>query len=120
MMEIICDAVWDKCLTDSVKLFRLNEPDDRCYHLANATWAMKNKYQEHANKKDSRKVIVIDKSPEIISEQRTSTKKTCSALTMKGKPCGFKASCGNFCKKHQAKPLKLGTKIDMKKIKIND
>jgi hypothetical protein len=105
-MQVIHDTVWDKCLADAVKMFRLNEPDDKCHRLADATWNMKRRYQEHANKRQNRQVIMIDKNPEIISEQRASSKKLCAAVTI--------------CKKHQAKPLKLGAKIDMKKIKIND
>ena len=119
-MQVIHDTVWDKCLADAVKMLRLNEPDDNCHRLADATWNMKRRYQEHANKRQNRHVIMIDKNPEIVSEQRASSKKLCGALTMNGKPCGFKASCGDFCKKHQAKPFKLGAKIDVKKIKIND
>ena len=119
-MQVIHDTAWDKCLADAVKMFRLSEPDDKCHRLADATWNMKRRYQEHANKRQNRQVIMIDKNPEIVSEQRALSKKLCAAVTMKGKPCGFKASCGDFCKKHQAKPLKLGAKIDIKKIKIND
>jgi len=116
-MEVIRDSVWERCLTDAVKMYRLSEPNDACYQLANATWVMKKRYREHENKKDSRKLIVIDKPPEVVNEQRTA-KKTCCATTMSGKPCSFRAVCGDYCKKHSVKNVALGTKVDVSQIKI--
>jgi len=54
-----------------------------------------------------------------VNEQRK-VKKICCALTMTGKPCSFKAVCGDYCKKHSVKQPQLGTKVDVSKIKIND
>ena len=118
-MEVIRDVVWERCLADAVKMYRFSEPNEACYQLANATWVMKKKYQEHEKKKDQRKMIVIDKPPEVMNEQRTS-KKICCATTMTGKPCSFKAVCGDFCKKHSVKNVTLGTRVDVSKIKITD
>ena len=118
-MEVIRDTMWERCLADAAKMYRISEPDEKCVQLANATWIMKKKYLEHEKKKDSRQIVVIEKPPEVVNEQRT-VKKICCATTMTGKPCSFKAVCGDFCKKHQAKPLKLGTKIDVSKIKIHE
>lgn len=116
-MEVIRDSVWERCLSDAVKMYRLSEPNDACYQLANATWVMKKRYREHEKKKDSRKLIVIDKPPEVVNEQRTA-KKTCCATTMSGKPCSFRAVCGDYCKKHSVKNVALGTKVDVSQIKI--
>jgi hypothetical protein len=118
-MEIVRDAVWERCLNDAVKMYRLSEPNDACYNLANATWVMKKKYQEAEQKKDSRKIVFLDKPPEVVNEQRTA-KKICCATTMTGKPCSFKAVCGDYCKKHSVKNIALGTKVDISKIKIAD
>jgi|TARA_R110000822_G_scaffold174728_2_gene314337 hypothetical protein len=118
-MEVIRDAMWECCLADAVKMYRFSEPNEACYQLANATWIMKKKYQEHKMKKEQRQVVVIDKAPEIVNEMRNS-KKTCCATTMSGKPCSFKAVCGDFCKKHSVKHAQLGMKVDMSKIKIAD
>ena len=118
-MEVIRDAMWERCLADAVKMYRLSEPNEKCYSLANATWVMKKKYREAEMKKEERKLIVIDKPPEAVTEQR-STKKTCCATTMSGKPCTFKAVCGDFCRKHSVKNMTLGTKVDVSKIKITD
>jgi hypothetical protein len=113
------DQLWERCLADAVKMYRLSEPDERCVKLANATWVMKKKYQEAAQKKDSRKLIFLDKPPEVVNEQRTA-KKICCATTMTGKPCSFKAVCGDYCKKHSVKNIALGTKVDISKIKITE
>jgi hypothetical protein len=118
-MEVIRDHVWERCLADAAKMYRISEPDEKCVQLANATWIMKKKYLEHEKKKDSRQIVVIDKPPDVISEQRTS-KKICCATTMTGKPCSFKAVCGDYCKKHSVKNVTLGTKVDVNQIKIAD
>jgi len=47
-------------------------------------------------------IQVIEKAPEKVVEKRH-TVHTCQAVTLAGKPCGFKAVCGGFCKKHQPK-----------------
>jgi hypothetical protein len=52
-----------------------------------------------------------------VTEQRTS-KKICCAVTMTGKPCSFKAVCGNYCKKHSVKNVTIGAKVDVSQIKI--
>ena len=59
-IQVIRDSLWEKCLADSVKMYRISEPNDACIHLANATWVMKKKYQEAAQKKDDRKIIFIN------------------------------------------------------------
>jgi len=118
-MEVIRDQLWERCLADAAKMYRISEPDEKCVQLANATWIMKTKYQEHEKKKDDRQIIVIDKPPEVVNEQRKA-KKTCCATTMTGKSCAFKAVCGDYCKKHSVKHAKLGIKVDVSKIKITD
>jgi|TARA_B110000977_G_C10878813_1_gene416664 hypothetical protein len=118
-MEVVRDTMWECCLADAVKMYRFSEPNEACYQLANATWIMKKKYQEHQMKKDTRKMIVIDKPPDAVNEQRTA-KKICCATTMTGKQCAFKAVCGNYCKKHSVKNATLGAKVDVTKIKIAD
>jgi len=54
-----------------------------------------------------------------VTETRNA-KKTCCATTMSGKPCSFKAVCGDYCKKHSVKHAQLGVKVDVTKIKITD
>ena len=92
-MEVIRDAMWSTCLANAVKMYRLREPNEKCYSLANATWVMKKKYQEHQEKKEDRQIVVLSKAPDVVNEQR-STKKICCATTMStccrlapGRPC---------------------------------
>jgi hypothetical protein len=118
-MEVIRDELWERCLADAVKMYRLSEPNDKCMHLADATWKCKMSYKKHAEKKDERKLIVLDRAPEVVTETRNA-KKTCCATTMSGKPCSFKAVCGDYCKKHSVKHAQLGVKVDVTKIKITD
>jgi hypothetical protein len=99
-MNIIRDALWHACLTDAVNMYQVGEADEKCVHLANATWVMKNRYTQAQKRKDHRKTIMIEKTPEVVNEQRTS-KKICQAITMSSKPCSFRAVCGNFCRKHR-------------------
>ena len=116
-MEVIRDSLWQTCLTDAIKMYQVSEANDKCYHLANATWVMKNKYKQAQNRKDNRKTIMIEKTPEVVNEQRTS-KRICQAITMSGKSCSFKAVCGDFCKKHSVNKDVIGVKVDVSKIKI--
>lgn len=99
-MNIIRDALWHTCLTDAVNMYRVGEADEKCVHLANATWVMKNRYTQAQKRKDHRKTIMIEKTPEVVNEQRTS-KKICQAITLSSRPCSFRAVCGNFCRKHR-------------------
>jgi hypothetical protein len=109
-MEVIRDQLWQECLVDAVKMHRLKEPDERCYKLADATWKCKMAYKRHKDKKDQRQVIMIDKPPEPTVTQRSQTK-ICCATTLSGKPCSFKAVCGDYCKKHRIDKEVIGKKI---------
>ena len=111
-MEVIRDATWEECLTGAMKMFRVSEPDDRCYHLADATWKCKMSYKKHEQKKSDRQLIVLDRPPEVAVTSRTHAK-TCQATTMTGKPCSFRAVCGDFCKKHRIDKAPLGKKVQI-------
>lgn len=118
-MEVIRDHLWDRCLVDAAKMYRISESDEKCVKLANATWIMKRRYLEHEKKKQSRQIIILSKIPEEVNESRTN-KRICCATTMSGKPCSFRAVCGDFCKKHSVKNASLGARVDLSKIKIAD
>lgn len=97
-MEVIHDELWNKCLGDAVKMYRLTEPDERCRKLANATWIMKRRYEQHEKKKNERTIKFLDVTPD---EPRVQLKNTiCMATTMAGSRCKFKAVCGEYCRKH--------------------
>lgn len=109
-MEIVRDDLWSQCLIDAMKMNRVDEPNEKCRNLADATWKMKMTYRKFDEKKQSRQVIVLDKTPVIVKEARASTH-ICQATTMTGKRCSFKAVCGDFCKKHRIDKGTLGSKI---------
>mgnify|MGYP000111079809 FL=1 len=111
-MEVIRDATWEQFLVGAMKMFRVSEPDDRCYHFADATWKCKMSYKKHEQKKADRKLIVLDRPPEVAVTSRTHAK-TCQATTMSGKPCSFRAVCGDFCKKHRIDKAPLGKKVQI-------
>jgi hypothetical protein len=125
-MEVVRDSLWERCLADAAKMYRISKPDEKCVKLANATWVMKKRYEEAANKKNNQKVHFITdiETSQIASENknvsRVKTANICSAITMSGKRCSFKAVCGDFCKKHRVKGEQLGLKVDVSKIKISD
>merc|ERR1712216_271828 len=110
-MEVIRDTMWSTCLANAVKMYRLGEPNEKCYRLADATWRCKMAYVKHENTRKNSSVIVLDTLPkENAPEQRTSHK-ICCATTMTGKPCRFKAVCGDYCRKHQVTSSKIGDKV---------
>jgi len=47
--------------------------------------------------KNKHRTISLDA---IVEPINNSIKKKCRAKTLSGKPCPFKASCGEFCKRH--------------------
>lgn len=60
---------------------------------------MKNKYKQHEAHKKSRSLVVLTEAPKKVVEPKY-VGNICQSLTLKGKKCTFKATCGNFCKKH--------------------
>ena len=95
-MEIVRNDLWNQCLKDAMKMYRIDEANEKCESLADATWKMKMSYKNHEKKKDSRQIIILDKAPTVVNEQRNQVK-LCQATTMAGKPCSFRAVCGGFC-----------------------
>ena len=112
-MQVIRDTLWNTCLSDATKMFRLREANDKCYHLADATWKMKMRYKKIEDRKRENSLILLDTPPkEAVFNQRTNAK-ICCATTMAGKPCKFKAVCGNYCRKHKVSGVGMGKKVDV-------
>lgn len=63
-MKVVRDEVWEKCLESATAMYRLLVPNDKCYKLADAVWKCKASYKLFQDKKDSRRVILLDKAPE--------------------------------------------------------
>ena len=58
--------------------------------------------KKYDDKREKSKIIFLENVP----DKCLNTKKfsnICQAVTLKGKKCTFKASCGTFCKKHTTK-----------------
>ena len=112
-MQVIRDTLWNACLSDATKMYRLREPNDKCYNLADATWKMKMRYKKIEERKKENAIIFLDTAPkEIVATQRTNIK-ICCATTMAGKPCKFRAVCGNYCRKHKVSDVGMGKKVDV-------
>ena len=112
-MQVIRDTLWTSCLSDATKMYRLREPDDKCHHLADATWKMKMRYKKIEDRKKANAIIFLDTTPkEAVVNQRTNAK-ICCARTMAGKPCRFKAVVGNYCRKHKVSDIGMGKKVDV-------
>jgi len=115
-MQVVHDSVWVVCLQRAMERYDVREPDERCYRLANAVWKCKQKQQEIKNARMQRKIIVLDTPPEQTHiEMRTQTK-ICSAITMSGKRCQFRAVCGDYCRKHKVTSKEIGSVADLSDI----
>ena len=90
---------YEECLRDAMRLRDVSTPDERCAHLARSIFKMKIRYRQNEDKKKARSIVVITDAPKHLVEQKHTTN-ICQSMTLKGKRCGFKATCGNFCKKH--------------------
>lgn len=112
-MQVIRDTLWTACLSDATKMYRLREPNDKCYHLADATWKMKMRYKNLENKKKENSIIFLDSAPKEVAPEQRTNHKICQATTMAGKPCKFKAVCGNYCRKHKVSSVSMGKKVDV-------
>lgn len=112
-MQVIRDTLWNACLSDATKMYRLREPNDKCYHLADATWKMKMRYKNLENKKKENSIVFLDAPPKEVAPEQRTNHKICQATTMTGKPCKFKAVCGNYCRKHKVSSVGMGKKVDV-------
>jgi hypothetical protein len=89
------DQLWDS-LCDK---YQHNEK------LHHAVWKMKTEYQKIENERAAKKVkfitlVDLPKSQVGANGIKNTQTKRCAAITLSGKPCPFRATCGTFCKKH--------------------
>ena len=100
--------LWQKFYTDAVAR---KHPDPE--KLADTLL----RSREHAQEMEARrhKVIVTTEKPKAQETVAVATKKAqrvvpcdaqrCKAMTLEGRRCGFKATCGDFCKKHAVEKI---------------
>lgn len=75
---------------------------EKCERFARSIHKLRESRKQYDDKREKSKIIFLENTP----EKCLNTKKfsnICQAVTLKGKKCTFKASCGNFCKKHTPK-----------------
>jgi hypothetical protein len=71
---------------------------------ANAMWNLQQAYHRVDKEREEKKIKVIDYiKPQATARPRSKTIHVCrcKATTMSGRQCPFKASHGDFCKKHK-------------------
>jgi hypothetical protein len=107
-MQVVRDSVWITCLQRAMDRYEVREPDDRCYRLANAVWKCKQKQQEMKDARMKRRIVVLDAPPEQTHIEMRTQAKICSAMTMSGKRCHFRAVCGDYCRKHKVTSNEIG------------
>jgi hypothetical protein len=95
-MEVIRDSEWNS-------IFSIKHDEK----ITNAIWKLRKNYKA-INDARSKKAIKIIHHSEGNVCRGAATLKTknivkCKATTMSGKQCPFRATCGEFCKKHNPK-----------------
>jgi len=121
-MQVVRDTAWKAFLDDAMKMYRLKTPNDKCYKLADATWRFKKRHEIIKNEREKTKIVVLDKPPNLVARESQTHQKLCKAITMTGKPCSFKAVCGDHCRKHSNSLNKLNVSDitkQLNEIKIN-
>jgi hypothetical protein len=96
--------------------------DEKCERFARSIHKLRESRKRYDDKRDKKRIIFLKEVPEQMIQNRHAFN-VCQATTMSGKRCNFKASCGNFCKKHShgTKNLDisvLGTKPVLKNIML--
>ncbi len=92
-------TTYEESIRSALVVRKQDTVDDACEHLGRSIMKMKQKYQQHADKKQSRTLIFLDEMPIQVRESKH-VNKVCQALTLKGNMCTFKSVNGSFCKKH--------------------
>jgi hypothetical protein len=70
-------------------------------------------YIKHDNSKKNRAIVILDGIPKTNTPDQRTNRKICCATTMSGKPCKFKAVCGDYCRKHRVATTSLGSKTNV-------
>ena len=76
--------------------------EEKCERFARSIHKLRQSRKEYDDRRENRKIKIIENVPEKNHEKRYVTN-MCQAITTSGKRCTFKASCGNFCRKHAMK-----------------
>jgi len=74
---------------------------------------MKMRYKKIEDRKRENSLILLDGPPKEVAPDQRTNHKICCATTMAGKPCKFKAVCGDYCRKHKVSSVGMGKKVDV-------
>jgi hypothetical protein len=69
-------------------------------NLEIALFKMREKTRQIQEDRAKRTIIFLKEVPKI-QESHKVTEARCKARTLENKPCPFRATCGNYCKRHQ-------------------
>ncbi len=76
---------------------------EKCERFARSIHKLRESRKKYDDKREKSKIKFIEVVPENINHDNRTKTIMCSAITMSGKRCTFKASCGKYCKKHTKK-----------------
>jgi hypothetical protein len=76
--------------------------NEMCERFARSIHKLRESRKEYDDKREKNKIKFLDVVPEKHIQNRH-VNNICQAITMSGKKCSFRASCGVFCKKHAPK-----------------
>tara|TARA_X000000368_G_scaffold288538_1_gene229175 strand:+ start:167 stop:472 length:306 start_codon:yes stop_codon:yes gene_type:complete len=77
--------------------------EEKCERFARSIHKLRESRKKYDDKREKSKIKFIEVVPEKINHNNRTKTIICSAITMSGKRCTFKASCGKYCKKHTQK-----------------
>jgi len=72
---------------------------EKCELFARSIHKLRESRKKYDDKREKSKIIFLDTVPDkhVVSRHKDLT---CQAITMSGKKCSFKSTCGVYCKKH--------------------
>lgn len=109
MIEVVRDAQWISILKDSVERDKIKDIKKLGFYfkLADTIWRARKRYEQIKQEKIDKRVKIVKevdkKKVEPEKEPKEPKVNICQAKYLNGKPCRFKAVCGEFCKKHSKK-----------------
>jgi hypothetical protein len=75
-----------------------NQPE-KCEQFVRSIHKLRESHKKYNDKREKSKIVFLDIVPDkhIVNRHKNVT---CQAITMSGKRCSFKSTCGIYCKKH--------------------
>ena len=93
-------TTYEESIRSALLVRKQDTVDDACEHLGRSIMKMKQRYQQHKEKKRSRTLIFLQELPTQVRESKH-VNKVCQALTLKGTRCTFKCVNGSLSNRHR-------------------